>query len=594
MSSSWKSTRWKQQAARHAGRTPSLACGRGTESSQEQLQIVTQERVERRRAGAYVVPYERRMAPSPEDEPMDDPLSVVGSEPLVPILRADARVDSVALTTWHQALSNTLSIEVPHDLMALWLYPSQGGVALIGPAELAADDLPVPLPSPHLTSEQISQIEKIVLTAGYGSATCLPIRFGRRDVALLLVADLQSERYGAAERVLLQCVAQRVAPMLGRIARQWVPNESSSSRQQERIAGLLHAVALANREVASPQRFVAAISRALTPLLPHDHVELLVPNASADEYFRLGEHPGGPLWTDPSLTISRSHLDIATIFDNQPELLVPDTYEDGRWPRGFLTAAEAGGSDIRAVVGARLGFGGGSVGYLLVGSVGPEIYGDDDVELLALLAGLVSPQVGGFLRVAKAAPPPAAEPVKVAAEPRDESADGLFRIAAGLASSSDAAAATRLIADEGAGLLPFTDFTIALKLSDAERVVLVQPGERRSLSELPLVPVTGTALARVLRGEMPHALSQARGESRLIVPLQVAGKVHGALVFSARSPAELAESHFDTAHHLANIVAAHFELLRRSAMLPPPYTPGRKSGSGRMHSAMPRGPKAEP
>jgi hypothetical protein len=541
------------------------------------------------------------MAPSPEDEPVDDPLSVVGSEPLVPILRADAQVDPVALTTWHQALSNTLSVEVPHDLMALWLYPSQGGVALIGPTELAADDLPVPLPSPHLTSEQISQIEKIVLTAGYGSATGLPIRFGRRDVALLLVADLQSERYGAAERVMLQCVAQRVAPMLGRIARQWVPTASSSSRQQERIAGLLHAVAMANREMASPQRFLAAVSRALTPLLPHDHIELLVPNASADEYFRLGEHAGGPLWTDPSLTISRQHLDIATIFDDQPELLVPDTYEDGRWPRGFLTAAEASGSDIRAVVGSQLSFGGGSVGYLLVGSVGPEIYGDDDVELLALLAGLVSPQVGGFLRVTKAPTPPAPEPGKIAPEParidpepRDGSADALFRIAAVLASTSDAAAATRLIAEEGAGLLPFTDFTIALKLMDAERVVLVQPGERRALSELPLVPVTGTALARVLRGEMPHALSQGRGESRLIVPLQVAGKFHGALVFSARSPSELAEAHLDTAHRLANILAAHFELLRRSALLPAPYTPGRKSGSGMMHSAMPRGPKAKP
>ena len=540
------------------------------------------------------MPYERRMAPSLEDEPVDDPLSSVGSEPLVPILRADAQVDPVALTTWHQALSNTLSVEVPHDLMALWLYPSQGGVALVGPAELAADDLPVPVPSPHLTSEQVSELEKIVLKAGYGSVTCLPIRFGRRDVALLLVADLQSARYGAAERVLLQCVARRVAPMLGRIARQWVPTESSSSRQQERIAGLLQAVALANRETASPQRFVAAIGGALTPLLPHDHIELLVPSSTADEYFRLGEHPGGALWTDPSLTISRQHLDIAAIFDNQPELLVPDTYEDGRWPRGFLTAAEAGGSDIRAVVGAQLSFGGGSVGYLLVGSVGPEIYGDDDVELLALLAGLVSPQVGGFLRVTKVTPARAPEPAKVPAEPRDGSAEALFRIAAALATTSDPAGATRLIAEEGAALLPFTELTVALKLTEAERVVLLQPGERRRLHELPLVPVTGTALARVLRGEMPHALSQARGESRLIVPLQVAGRSHGALVFSARSTAELNDSHLDAAHRLANIVAGHFELLRRSALLPPPYTPGRKSGSGVMRSAMPRGPKAEP
>jgi hypothetical protein len=527
------------------------------------------------------MPYERRMAPSSQDEPMDDPLSGALSEPLVPILRVDAgQIDAVALTTWYQALSNTLSVEVPHDLMALWLYPSQGGVALIGPEELAADDLPIPVPSPHLTSEQISQIEAIVIAAGYASATCLPIRFGRRDVALLLVADLRAGCYAAPERVLLQCVAQRIAPMLGRIARQWVLTESTSSRQQERIAGLLHAVAQANRETDSPQRFLAAISRALTPLLPHDHIELLVPNAAADEYFRLGEHPGGPLWSDPSLTISREHLDISSIFDGQSELLVADTYEDGRWPRGFLTAAEAGGSDIRGVIGTQLSFGGGSAGYLLVGSVGPEIYGDDDVELLALLAGLVSPQIGGFLRVTKA-PPAAAEPPKPAAQPGDESAERLFRIAGVLAATSDPAAATRLIAEEGAGLLPFTDFTIALKLIDGDRVILLQPGEKRSLYELPLVPVTGTALARVLRSEMPHALARSRGETRLIVPLQVAGKCHGALVFSARSPAELSEAHLVTAHRLANIVAAHFELQRRSAMVSRPTIPGRTRSFGR-------------
>lgn len=578
MSSTWKSRHWQQQPARHAGRTRSLPPNRPL----EEMQIPTPERVERRGPGAYVLPYERRMAPSPKDEPLDDPLSAGLSEPLVPILRVDSgQVDQVALSTWYQALSSTLSVEVPHDLIGLWLYPSQGGVALVGPEELAADDLPIPVPSPHLTSEQISQIEAIVIAAGYSSATCLPIRFGRRDVALLLVADLRAGCYTAAERVLLQCVAQRIAPMLGRIARQWVPSESSSSRQQERIAGLLQTVALANREVASPQRFLAAISGALTPLLPHDHIELLVPNAAADEYFRLGEHPGGPLWSDPSLTISREHLDIAAIFDDHSGLLVADTYDDARWPRGFLIASEAGGSDIRAVVGAQLRFGAGSVGYLLVGSVGPEIYADEDAELVGLLAGLISPQIGAFLRVIKPPPPPPPEPVKAAAEPGEGSAETLFRIAAGLAATSDPAAATRLIADEGSALLPFSDLTIALKLTDGERVVLLQPGEKRSLHELPLVPVTGTALARVLRGETPHSFSQARGESRLIVPLQVAGKAHGALVFSARHPAELEEAHLDAAQRLANIVAAHFELLRRSALLPPPSIPGRLRSFGR-------------
>src|SRR5688572_19600348 len=434
------------------------------------------------------------MALESANEPTDEPLSNLGSEPLVPILQIDAgQLDPVALGTWHQALSNTLSVEVPHDLMGLWLYPSQGGVALLGPPELAADDLAIPIPSPHLTSEQISVIERTVLDAGYGSITCLPIRFGKRDVALMLVADLQPERYGPAERVLLQCVARRVAPMLGRIARQGVTAEGSVSRQQERIAGLLETVSKANRAANSPQSFVAAIGRGLAPLLPHDHIELLVPNSAGDEYFRLGEHPGGALWADPSLTISRAHLDIAAVFGGQGQLLVPDTYEDARWPRGFLTASESGGADIRAVIGAQLGLGGRSGAYLLVGSIGPEIYGADDVELLVLLAGLIAPQIGGFLRSEKPAAP-APPPAVVSASPQDGSAELLVSIAALLATTSDPAAATRIISDEGARLLPFTDLTIALKLTAGDRVVLLQRGERRSLPELPLVPVSGTPL----------------------------------------------------------------------------------------------------
>jgi hypothetical protein len=536
--------------------------------------------------GAYVVPYERAMALAPQDEPLDEPLSSNGSEPLVPILSTEAgQVDPVALTTWHQALSNTLSVEVPHDLMGLWLYPSQGGIALVGPSELSADDLPIPIPSPHLTSEQLSTVEHIVKSAGYASATCLPVRFGKRDVALLLVADLQAGRYGPAARVLLQCVARKVAPMLGRIARQWVPSDGASSRQQERIASLLGAVAQANREAASPQRFLNAVSRALATLLPHDHIELLVPNAEGNQYFRLAEHVGGPLWVDPSLAISREHLDITAIFEGRTDLLVADTYGDDRWPRGFLTASDNGGADVRAVVGAQLSFGAGSVAYLLVGSVGPELYGADDVELLTLLAGLIGPQIASFIRpVPLPAPlpvpvtvivptPPPPEKATVQQPPESGTAELLFRIAGLLATTSDPAVATTLLAQQGLGLFEYSELTIALKLTEGERVVLLQPGERRKLLDLPLVPVAGTALARVLRGESPNAFSRNQGESRLIVPLRVAGKVHGCLVFSARPPAELSALRLPAAQRLADIVAAHFELLRRAALQPRPFAP---------------------
>jgi hypothetical protein len=509
------------------------------------------------------------MSSESRDESPEDPLSSTGSEPLVPILRAeDGQVDPVALTTWHEALSNTVAVEVPHDLMGLWLYPVQGGVVLLGPAELAEDELVVPLPSPYLTPEQLKLVEEIVLDAGYGSASCLPIRFGKRDVALLMVADLQPKRYGAVERVLLQCVAQQVAPMLGRIARQWKPAEGSASGQQERIAGLLDTVARANRDATSPQGFVAAIARGLAPVLPHEHVEVLIPDASGKRYFRLGEHPGGPLWADPSLVISGEHLDVARIFGSRNRLLVGDTYEDDRWPRGFLTAGETAGADIRALVGARLTLRGGSSAFLLVGSIGPELYDADDVELLVLLAGLITPQIGGFLSPEEQL---VSQPVKPAE--RDSYAELLFRIAGLLATTSDPAVATQLIAAEARGALPFDKLVFALRVTAGDRVVLLEPGERRALTDLPLISVAGTPLARVLHGEMPCAFGQAQGKSRMMVPLRVAGRVHGALIFSAASAAPLTEHHVLPAQRLADIVAAHFELLRRVALLPHPSIP---------------------
>jgi hypothetical protein len=502
------------------------------------------------------------------DESADDPVSSNGGEPLVPILRVDeGKVDPLALATWHEALSNTLAVEVPHDHMGLWLYPAQGGVVLLGPSALAQDDLVIPIPAPYLKPEQLALLEEIIVDAGYCSAIGLPVRFGKRDVALLLVADLQPDRYGSVERVVLQCVAQKVAPMLGRIARQWTVAEGTMSRQQERIAGLLETVARANRDGRSPQQFLAAIGRGLAPLLPHEHMELIVPDAGGKQYFRLGEHPGGPLWSDRSLIISPEHLDIPAIFGSRSSLLVSDTYEDNQWPRGFLTAAEPAGADIRAVVGTRLNLRGRSAGFLLVGSIGPDLYSAEDVELLVLLGGLILPQIAEFIRAEDS---PSLAPVEP--DEREAPAEQLLGIARALATTSDAAAATALIAFEAARVLPFDKMSFALRHTESDRVVLLQPGERRAV----LVTVSGTPLARVLKGESPSEYSRTAEETRLVVPLLVASRVHGALIFRAGPESALSETHTDLARRLADIVAAHHELLRRAVLLPPPYAPGWK------------------
>ncbi len=124
--------------------------------------------------------------------------------------------------------------------------------------------------------------------------------------------------------------------------------------------------------------------------------------------------------------------------------------------------------------------------------------------------------------------------------------------------------------------IPFDQLHFALRLSEGDRVVLLDPGERRPLPDLASVPVAGTGLGQVLQGELPHLFALAQGEARLIVPLRVAGRVHGALVLSAAPPAVLNRAHVEPAQRLADVIAPHLELLRRAAMLPPPFRPGWK------------------
>jgi GAF domain-containing protein len=94
------------------------------------------------------------------------------------------------------------------------------------------------------------------------------------------------------------------------------------------------------------------------------------------------------------------------------------------------------------------------------------------------------------------------------------------------------------------------------------------------LASLPLVSVGESALALTLRGNLPCAFAHQTGESRMIVPLRVAGRIYGAMMLSATVPNVLTEQHVVTAQHLADIVAAHLELLRRTAMVPQPSISG--------------------
>ena len=507
--------------------------------------------------------------PQPDNsEAAGDAFPGFGGGPLVPILRLEQGLgDPVALATWHEALSDALAADLPHDLLGLWLYPHEGGVVLLGPEALAQDDLSVPVPAPQLQPAQLALLEEIVRDAGYGSVVCVPVRFGRRDVGLVLVADLHSARYRESEIALLHLVAQRLAPTFGRMARQWNAAHGSATFQLERVAALLDAVGQAGGASTTPERLTRAVSHALEPLLPHDRFELMLGDPDGGRYYRLSEHAGGPPWSDPSLVLEQDSLDLAGLADAHGRILLPDAGRDRRWPRGYFTVADPAGAELRAVVGARVTGPAHPPIWLLAGSVGADLYDEHDAALLARVGALVAAQVTLLVERAEAREAPAPQAVV---------AERLLEISRLLALGTDAAETARRVSELAGRVIPFDAMRFALRLSEGDRVVLLDPGERRAIPDLPSTPVAGTGLGRVIAGELPHLFALVEGEARLIVPLRVAGRVQGAIILTAEPPAVLNPAHLEPAQRLADVVAPHLELLRRAAMLPQPFRPGWK------------------
>jgi Uncharacterized conserved protein len=137
------------------------------------------------------------------------------------------------------------------------------------------------------------------------------------------------------------------------------------------------------------------------------------------------------------------------------------------------------------------------------GASGADLYGETDADLLRRVGGLIAAQVA-VLVTASALPSAPAAPQ--APKP------SLLEAAELLATGTEFAETTRRVADLAGRVLPFDEIRFAIRLSEGDRVVLLEPGERRPLPDLPLVPVAGTTLAAVLQGEIPSSfqLVQAR------------------------------------------------------------------------------------
>jgi GAF domain-containing protein len=483
--------------------------------------------------------------------------------PLIPILRAgDGLPDRDDLATWHEALADAVGVEVPHDLFALWLYPASGGTELIGPEALAQDELPVPLPRPRVSEEGMVTLAAIVERAGYRSVACLPIRFGPSDVGLLLVAALDADRYDATARDTLRRVAEAIAPTFSRIARQQGAAEGGAAPD------LGTTLAAAWTEARSPRDFFALASAAFGELVPHHIFEVLIPGPSPGRQYRLGGHSGGPPWAESGLVVEPERLDLIALFGGQPTLLLRESVDPSL--TRLLGETLPSGEAVRSLLGVRIMSSGHLAGHLLVGSSQAGAYQEEDLASLVRLGAMLGPKIDSYilssqLQVLRK------QLVTLRNAPAHQA-----RVADMLSTTAQFAEASRRLAEETRAMLPCDRLTLAVRLSEGDRVVLVEPGEAKHWSDLPLVPITGTPLGRVLRGEVAELVTEGPKATELIVPLRVSGRTVGALVLEARGFGALGPGDVAPVQQLADLVAPYVELVRRAALLPAPVMPGWK------------------
>jgi GAF domain-containing protein len=479
--------------------------------------------------------------------------------PLVPLIRADAAArDPAVLATWHAALSNAIGVELPHTLLALWLYPSSGAAALLAPEELAQDHLNAPTPDPDLTPDQLEAFTQPVRRA-YPSVLCLPIRFGRRVVGVLLLAELAPDRYGAAEQRLAEGVAAALAPTFARLARRGSPAGTPRS--------FLAAVTAAWGDARSPRDFFRLVSEAVEPQLPHDVFEVLIPAPGPGDQYRLAKHAGPPPWADPSLVIVRDRIDLAQLFGGESAVRLADAADHPEWTSALFADEMQPGRALRSLVAARVMAGGHLAAHVLVGSTLAELYQPEDADLLHEIGRLMAPQVEAYV-LASQLHVLRKQLGALRAGPAHRA-----RIADMLATTPRFADATRRLADEIRALVPCDAVLIAVRMLAADRVVLLEPGESRHLADLPLTPVGGTPLGQVLRLELADAVRESPRQTELIIPLRATGQTVGALVVTARGFGAISRDDVVELQHLADIVAPYVELARRQALLPAPVVP---------------------
>lgn len=490
-----------------------------------------------------------------------------GVEPLVPLLPVETgRVDPDVLATWHQALSSALAPDLPHDLLAIWLYTPEGPV-LLAPEALAADALVPPPAAPHVASDALEAFREIFVRARYQSTLCQPVAYGRADVALLVVADLRPGLASDARQALLLDAAQQLAPTLARLARNWqAPDAPAAEAVPGADAGaLLGKLGGAQVTEASVGGVLRALFSALAADVPHDAAEVLVRGAQPTQWLRLSGHERGPLWHAHEIELDADVPAALGLHDSPLPVQALRLDLPAPWKLLLPSLTSAPGS----AVAARLALEGRTVGYLVLASGDRDLYGERERRLLAAVAPFLAARVEALVLSADLAAA-RARAASLQAVPTQ-----LHKLTGLLATTRDTAAALREVVAEATALLPFHRVRFAVRLGATDRVAFVLPGETRAFADLPQAPIGTTLLEAVLQGERPYAADDTSGDREWIFPLRVSGETIGALLLAMQASDRLSNVQLAIAQQLADMLAPYLEL-RRRPYVRAPFTVGWK------------------
>ena len=459
--------------------------------------------------------------------------------------------ETSVLTTWYEALSNVVGVEIPHDLLAIWHFPVSGGAALVGPAALAEDELRVPLPSPRIGAPQLALLESVIRDAGYGSVSCFACRTERDDVGLLLVASFAPNMHDSETRERLRAVARRIAPTLGRLADPDRPDVEPHPETR-----VIDALAAATRLAHTPRGFARGASAALDRLIPHERLDIFVPGASPEQVYRLSAHEEGGLWSDSSLIVPRDLLDPSAAFAGRDTVLLADALVEAGWT-GWAESDRHGA--VRSALGARLVVAERVVGYLLLGGDAVGVYDAHDAELLGRLAPWIASRVEALVQTSQL------KIIRAQLGSSNAIPTQLRRMATILASVPDFSTALREYMAEATALLPFHRVRLALRTEQPDRVMLLVPGDHRHIGEITSTPVSHAMVSKVISGEVPHGVMGGGAEIELVFPLRAGGVISGALILPTGEPDAFTRLHLAMAQQVADGIAPWIELLRRGA-----------------------------